>query len=45
MSPTPTVFQNIRSSGPLDLTLWAVAAAAAFSLLLAFAAFQRLHLL
>lgn len=45
MSPPPTVFQSIRTAAPVDLTLWAVAAAAAFSLLLAFAAFQRLHLL
>jgi hypothetical protein len=45
MSPTPTVFQSTRSCAPVDLTLWSVAAAAAFFLLLAFAAFQRLHLL
>lgn len=45
MSNSPAVFQSTRTAAAVDLTLTFVAAAAAFSLLLAFAAFQRMHLL
>jgi hypothetical protein len=43
VSPSSSLFQSTRSAAPVDLTLWAIAAAMAFSMLLVFAAAERLH--
>lgn len=38
-----TLFQSTRCAAPVDYTLMAIAAAMAFSMLLVFAAADRLH--
>lgn len=38
-----SLFQSTRQAAPIDVTLWAIAAAMGFSMLLVFAAAERLH--
>jgi hypothetical protein len=45
MPATPTLFRTTRDTAPVDASLLAVAAAGLFLVLLAVAAFDRLHLL
>lgn len=40
---TPSLFQTTRAAAPIDLGLWALAAAMGLSMVLVFAAAERLH--